>query len=764
MTKPWDGKNRRNRWKRLKLKYKFPIIIGGSSIFLMTIVSVLSFLEARAALTSRQDIAFAQLLYDKEKLLENWLEAMEIDLRVLANGAAAQDAIVAFRNGWDGLGDTAEDRLQQLYITDNPHPTGQKERLLQAEDGSDWSAAHGVFHAGLRTFQQERGYYDLFLFDLEGNMVYSVFKELDFATNFLSGVYASSDLGVAYQAAVVLPQGELTVTDFAGYAPSNGAPAKFVAMPVFDRAGERIGVAALQLPIDQIGNIISNSPLLGETGQIYAVGYDGTAKSGSTREGGHEILDQLPELPQIMAARNGQEALFHNVLGLSGNPVVSYTNSFAFHGTDWNLILEQDLSEAEWEANRLLSLSLLQGGIVMFIIVALSSWIAKTLTSRIEALANSVNGIASGDFDNIVAQTKTGDELGDIARALERFKTELADGRTAISERVADAEKQAEVMKELNTSLGQLAEGRLDCAIGAPFPQDYEGLRGNFNETVAALTEIINNLQENAVQINEDAERLSEGTNSLSRRTENQAATLEETAAAMDQISASVKSTASGAKEIVSAVDETRNQAERGEDVGGRAVSAMKTIEGSSDEISKIVQLIDDIAFQTNLLALNAGVEAARAGEAGRGFAVVASEVRALAQRSSDSAAQIRGLIVDSSNNIEQGVKLVSEMGEAIKEVLSGVSQVSELIHDIAEGAHEQATGLSEINTGILSLDKVTQENAAMVEQSAASSRALQQKASEMRGLVARFEGSGAATGPSQGQGWSETPPLARSA
>ncbi|WP_411891765.1 methyl-accepting chemotaxis protein [Yoonia sp. SDW83-1] len=207
----------------------------------------------------------------------------------------------------------------------------------------------------------------------------------------------------------------------------------------------------------------------------------------------------------------------------------------------------------------------------------------------------------------------------------------------------------------------------------------------------------------------------------------------------MNEISASVNSTASGARGIVRAIDTARDQAKHGEDVRSHAVVTMKTIEDSSDQIGQIVQLMDDIAFQTNLLALNAGVEAARAGEAGRGFAVVASEVLALAQRSSESAAQIRDLIVNSNKNITHGVKLVADMGTAIEQVLDSVSEVSEHNRDIANGAEEQVTDLSEINSGILMLDKLTQETAAMVDESANSSQVLQQKADEMQSLVARF-------------------------
>ena len=739
MGEVWDGRNRRNRWRRMKLTRKVPILIGVPTLCLMMAVSALSYFRAESQLTSLRSAAFQEMLSNKSTLLESWLGDVETDMKVLASGYAAQRAIERFSAGWDALPGDPMETLQRLYIADNPHPTGEKDNLYSAGDGSDWSSAHAEFHDGFRSFQLERGYYDLFLFDLDGNLIYSVFKELDFATNVVSGEYASSDLGVVFRNAVGLSQGQMHMTDFAPYAPSFGAPAKFIATSVFDAKGDRIGVAALQLPVDRIGQILSNSAGLGETGQIYAVGTDGRARSGSVREGGFGLLDQLPELPQVVAAQQGQETSFDGVQGMSGNPVVAMTKKVNLFGDDWHLVIEQDATEANAPAAELRSLALIQTAVIMVIVALLAFLTARSITKRIVALAESVSILAGGDFENSVAQIKTGDELGDIARVLQLFKEELANGRDAVELEEQRSAEQKAVISRLNQALSDLSKGTLSCQIPEHFPDEYEMLRANFNDTVEALTRIVINLQQNAQLIDRDAVTLSDGTSSLNRRTEDQAATLEQTAAAMESISETVSSTATAAREIVRTIDATQDQAARGEEVRSRAVGAMKTIESSSEQIGHIVQLMDDIAFQTNLLALNASVEAAHAGEAGRGFAVVASEVQALAQRSSDSAAEIRALIVDADKSIANGVNLVSEMGQAIEDVLESVKQVSDKIHKIADGTEEQANGISEINTGITVLDRVTQENASMVEQSANSSKLLQEKAREMTSLVSHF-------------------------
>jgi len=343
----------------------------------------------------------------------------------------------------------------------------------------------------------------------------------------------------------------------------------------------------------------------------------------------------------------------------------------------------------------------------------------------IEGTINPIPG-PDGNVERVVF---LGSDVTDSVEALKAFEAQ----RTRI------AEEQREVVEALGTALRALADGDLTAVLDRDFAEDYEALRRDYNDAVSALRAAMEAVVRNAESIRSETGEITNAADDLARRTERQAATLEETAAALDQLTASVKSAAAGADEASSMAGVAQQNAEEGGAVAREAVSAMDAIMASSREISKITGVIDDIAFQTNLLALNAGVEAARAGEAGRGFAVVATEVRALAQRSSDAAREINQLISASGTQVQSGVDLVNRTGKALDAIVGSVSEITARVSDIATSAREQSAGLNEINSAMNELDRVTQQNAAMFEETTAASHALTAEADSLVTASARF-------------------------
>ncbi|WP_225026918.1 methyl-accepting chemotaxis protein [Xinfangfangia pollutisoli] len=364
-----------------------------------------------------------------------------------------------------------------------------------------------------------------------------------------------------------------------------------------------------------------------------------------------------------------------------------------------------------------------------------------------------IEKVRTGDTSGAVPGLGRKDEIGEFAGGVQAWRESIEEAKRLAADAQAREAEQTRVVRDISTGLAALAgldlTAKIESPKSDPFPQRYEELRQNFNDVVDTLAETMRMVREIAQSIDDGAAAFNGIAQDMSNRTETQAATLEETAAALDELTASVQSTAENAANADRQMAENGRQAEESGQVVRRAISAMEQIEQSSRQITRITDVIDDIAFQTNLLALNAGVEAARAGEAGKGFAVVASEVRSLAQRASESAKEIKRLINQSSVQVEAGSALVHETGDALNKMIERIAGVTAMIGDIAGSAKEQSLGLSEINSGVKQLDEVTQRNAAVVVQSTTSADSLHGDAGRLTESLARFTVSGLGGGRS---------------
>lgn len=679
------------------------------------------------------------LLESRKAAVESFYTGIALNVLDMSSSPQAIDGFRRLELGCKSAGFDPQAALIADYITNNPNPPRKRVDLEKADTPNTYNTQHAQFQPAFRNWANLHGYPDIFLIDPDGNVIFTVDKKADFASNLMTGPEAKGPLAAVFNLAKIDATSTVHFSDFARYGPSAAAPAGFAAKAILAEDGKVIGVLAVQISDIALQVATDNPTGLGKTGEVLLVGSDRAARSASRFDGRFSLLDPLPNLPQTDVAPNMDRVIMEHTKLTSGEIGTSLTTRAKIEGVEYNILVE--FSDSETYANvvtarnLLVVLILATGSILMLAGV----FIAKSITKPIARVSAAVRTIAEGNLEVTIVDADRNDEVGDIAKSLDALREKLRLSVGLEAERQAKADEQNCIVEELSVALGELSLGNLTRSIDASFG-DHEALRIDFNQTIERLSETIAMVVETSESIRSRAREISQSAVNLSGRTETQAATLEETAAALDELTASVRSAADGAKEVEAIVRSARNEAEESGKVVQGAVDEMTEIERSSDQISQIIGVIDDIAFQTNLLALNAGVEAARAGDAGRGFAVVASEVRALAQRSSAAAKEIKALISASTQHVDRGVEQVGRAGDALANIVNRVGHISTLVSSIASAATEQSIGLAEINVGVSQLDQVTQQNATMVEESAAASQSMSQEAAGLSELFSQFQ------------------------
>lgn len=479
-----------------------------------------------------------------------------------------------------------------------------------------------------------------------------------------------------------------------------------------------------------------------------ALNADGRALLAQVREGSSEIWSIAEAL---RAAEPGLQDQLAQIRTTSAEVVV-LANKIRTAAIGEQEVLELKANEISRTTDRAVKI-----GVALATLMALlTAWcLTREMTRRLSRTVDQTSRLAKGDLSVEITGLEGRNELASLSRALLVFKEnaierqQLAEEARKIEEalaasREAEMKDQSRVVRDIGNGLQRLADGDLTQHIESPardpFPPAYEELRKVFNRVVDSLSETLSQIAHVADQVRTGSDEITVAAQDLAARAETQAATLEQSAAALAQLGESVRSTAARARRAEGASCQNRMIAETGAVVVRDAVEAMGRVEASSQQITRIISVIDGIAFQTNLLALNAGVEAARAGDAGRGFAVVASEVRGLAMRATDAAHEIKTLISVSATDVKSGAELVGRAGASLEDILAKAQEITEAVSGIASAASEQSVGLAEINAGINQLDQVTQQNAAVAEESSAAAVSLQQRSSELTQDILRFK------------------------
>ena len=779
---------------QLKLAFKLPAMVVIITLVTGVSLALAAYFVASEIVRTQAEQRLSGAAANSATALQAYLSEVAEDLTVFAGRdeiSASIDLFSGAMRSLKGQGDPTE-LLQAGYITNNPNPAG--ERLLL--DTSDKLPVYDLHHRGLhgdfRELLSKRGYSDIFLFDSDVNLVYSVAKEADFATNFKEGggPWADTDLGRVVRLAMAGEAGQVFLSDFAPYGPSAGAPASFIAAPVIDKAGFLIGVLAFQMPSGRIDEVLARTMGLGQSGQVFLVGQDGLVRNDTPMTPDNDVLSLTLAGAPVSAAlggTQGRDAVTH-----LGETYVAAAMPLSFGGVDWAVVALESAADIGAPAAGLRNTMLLIGALLLAVATAASILIARTITRPVSQLTQAMAEIAGDRLDVVVPGLERADELGDMAAAVEVFRANglkmaelhqleagtneeraahasmvlalqhnigevvagalegdftqrVRDGygddklnqlAGSINALLADVERG---VGETGQVLGALARADLTRRMEGVYRGSFAQLKADTNGVAETLTEIVTQLRGTSGALKTATGEILSGANDLSERTTRQAATIEETSAAMEQLSGTVVANARHAQEAASQAQAVSVAAGASGAVMGEANNAMERITASSAKISNIIGMIDDIAFQTNLLALNASVEAARAGDAGKGFAVVAVEVRRLAQSAASASSEVKALIEQSASEVRGGSRLVADAAAQLVAVHEGVRANTGLLEGIARASREQAAAIEEVKMAVRTMDEMTQHNAALVEETNAAIEQTEAQASELDRVVGTF-------------------------
>jgi methyl-accepting chemotaxis protein len=429
-------------FQNLKISIKLPLLIVGIAVLSIAATGIVTLYRAQNDFIKSAEEKLIALQASRENALASYLGTIEQDLSSLSRNEYVRQALLDFGNGWRELGFLGNQTkfLHSVYIDNNPNPTGSKEMLDAASDGSVYSQMHAKYHPWFRHFLKQRDYYDIFLVTPNGDLVYTVFKELDFATNLNTGIWKDSDLGNAFRAARDNPEKQ-HFFDFKSYAPSNGAAASFISEAIQNSDGSLAGVLIFQMPIARINGVMQVASGMGESGETYIVGQDGYMRSDSRFSKDSTILKTKVTGETVDLALQGKtgEKL---VLDYRGIPVFSAYGPIDFHGTRWAILAEIDEAEVMAPISQMKLFALLATLGVTAAVIAIALFASRRLSKPISNMTAITTRIAEGNTSDEITGTARQDELGEMARALQ-----------TLSETVSKAFSQGQLIEEMHAAV-----------------------------------------------------------------------------------------------------------------------------------------------------------------------------------------------------------------------------------------------------------------------------------------------------------------------
>lgn len=597
--------------------------------------------------------------------------------------------------------------LQAEYIANNPHPVGEKLNLDAGARDTAYNRAHARYHPSIRNHLQSFGFYDVFLFNTDGDLIYSVFKETDFATNLLRGPYAQTSLGSVVSESLQASSPDVfAIRDFSSYEPSYGAPASFVGSPIF-LDGQRIGAAVFQIPVEEINAVVLAAEGLGDAGLAYFVGNDLRMRSVARDD---SLADALMTGPiKTEAVRRSIEGETGSTIaeGILGEPALATFGPLNIRGMDWNIVVEVPMDQVLQPSRALAATMVLLAALLAVPVVIYGLFMARAVVQPVRRLTETMKGFAEGDADlTLRVDEARADELGELGLWFNRFVARIHD---LVAEAVAATRSVEVAAVSIEAHLGQMSTG--------------------LEEQRAQTKAVVSRVSEFAASAGAVASRASD---------------VRESAGVAGK-------KAEGGRTVVGRTVET---IESIAEVVTKAATAVEALRSRAEEIGAVIDVINDVADQTNLLALNAAIEAARAGEHGRGFAVVADEVRKLAERTTrateEVSVSIRSIQSQTSgavdgmrngkNRVEECIGCATEAGDALLAIVEGSRQVAELIREMAEATEKQTTAAEEMSLNLDSIATVTQRSADGAVDVVTSAKTLRSTSESLSRLMSAFK------------------------
>lgn len=696
----------------ISLSSKLVLMVVGAALIASLSAVIVTYMVAQNDLTRAQHQQVTLGSTIRKDLLVAYEEDIRGDLKFLNEFVVGEHVIekleVAMNaNSSVGIGFP---EIRNAYVDDSPHPAGERHLLDTAEVGGAYSDEHAHFHPELRSFLEARGYYDIFFVTSDGDVIYSVYKEADFATNLITGPYADSGLADAFKAANSLGHGQYSYADFAPYAPSAGAPAAFVGEPIIDPSGNHLGVVVVQVPSDRIeAALISNTSEAGVAS--FATNDTGLAVSDSANVEGQQAL--ITEV-DLTPARDG--ATVWAAVGIAGQDAIISAVPTEFFGAKWWIVVEKQANVALAPIVHMRETIIMAFIPIIAFVSIVSYFLARGVFAKpLQNFLVRVERLADGHIDEDMVTSERKDELGEADRAMMQMTKALSNSARQVDKITGGA---LDATVEVRTETDQLS---ISLQIMATKMREIIGIAHKRADAVVTQSAIT---MENADTIKGGVTEQLESAQMAS--------------AAIAEMSANIRQSAESATETESTATEAAREAQESGEAVRKAVTAMNTI-------AEKITIVQEIARQTDLLALNAAVEAARAGDHGKGFAVVASEVRKLAERSQTAATEIGTLSFET-------VQVSGQAGQLLDTLVPKIQRTSELVQDISRAMHEQDVAAEQINEAVHNLDLATQQNSDAANSAADASNELNDDVAALLDALNYFELHGTQTAVADGQ------------